>query len=368
MAATPAVVEDWGVSTRNLVWDGTGLVTLAPRRIIANLLAEDALERLFHQGDPRFRLRRPPAASVLRTVSRMAPRLAVFARPGDRLWTPAPLEPSDLIAGLPVPVLESGPLDRQPPVAETLAWCETPETAALRSTPPPPAPSEDLPLHELVWHLPVASPDVVARVHHRAFALRVAEDLGCALPGARMVDVLAELDRLLREHGAPTSWVLKAPFSASGRSRFIEREGTLLSDPKSRRTVENLFERHGSLLFEPWLDRVADWGCAALLDRSGVRIVSVHGQTVDVKGQFAGIDPEAAGLPERDRARLEEVAMEAGSALGRAGYAGPFGIDAWHWRRPDGGIAFHPLGEINARMTFGLVQRALVQREAARSG
>jgi hypothetical protein len=225
-----------------------------------------------------------------------------------------------------------------------------------------------MPLHEQVWHLPVVSPDVVARVHHRAFALRVAEESGCALPGARMVDGLAELDRILAERSAPASWILKAPFSASGRSRFIERDGPLLTNPKFRRTVEHLFERHGSLLFEPWLDRVADWGCAALLIESGVRIVSMHGQTVDIKGQFAGIDPDAAGLSERDRERLKEIAMAVGTALRREGYAGPFGIDAWHWRRPDGSVAFHPLGEINARMTFGLVQRALVQREAERSG
>jgi hypothetical protein len=340
----------------------------SPRRIIANLLAEDDLERLFHPGDRRFRLRRPPAASVLRNVSRLAPRLAVFARPGDRLWTPAPLDPADLIPGLPVPVLESGPLNRLPPIAETLAWCETPEVVALRTRPRPFAPSDDMPLHEQVWRLPVASPEVVARVHHRSFALRLAEDLGCALPGARMVDGLAELDRILAERSAPASWILKAPFSASGRSRYIERDGPLLTNPKFRRTVENLFERHGSLLFEPWLDRVADWGCAALLTESEMRIVSIHGQRVDIKGQFTGIDPDASGLPDRDRARLKEVAAEVGTALRRAGYTGPFGIDAWHWRRPDGSITFHPLGEINARMTFGLVQRALVQREAERSG
>jgi hypothetical protein len=340
----------------------------SPRRIIANLLAEDDLERLFHHGDPRFRLRRPPAASVLRTASRLAPRLAVFARPGDHLWTPAPLDPVDLIPGLPVPILESGPLNRLPPVAEILAWCETPEVAALRTCPRLSAPSEDLPLHELLWHLPVVSPDVVARAHHRAFALRVAEDLGCALPGARMVEGLTDLDRALVARDAPASWILKAPFSASGRARYIQRDCPLLIDAKSRRTVENLFDRHGSLLFEPWLDRVADWGCAALLTESGVRIASVHGQRVDIKGQFAGIDPDASTLPERDRKRLEEVALEVGAALQKAGYAGPFGIDAWHWRRPDGSVAFHPLGEINARMTFGLVQRALVQREAERSG
>ena len=170
-----------------------------------------------------------------------------------------------------------------------------------------------------------------------------------------MVDSLSDLDRILSTQNAPAAWVVKAPFSASGRSRLIERNGPRLADLKSRRTVENLFERHGPLLFEPWLDRVADWGCAALLTADGLRIVGIHRQRVDVKGQFAGIDLDTSDLPLQDRERLEEVVTGVADALRQAGYVGPFGIDAWHWRRPDGSVVFHPLGEINARMTFGLV-------------
>lgn len=306
----------------------------APRLIVANLLAEDDLERLYHAGDPRFRRHRPASAATLQVVSRMGRELAVFGRPGDRLWVPGDPPPE--------------------PAAEVLTWCETPWVAALR-TAPRRFSVPDQPLRDLLWHLPVPSPEIVAQVHHRAFALRVAEALGCALPGAQMVDTPAELDRMLSVRDAPSAWVVKAPFSASGRSRYIERNGPRLADPKARRTVENLFERHGLLLFEPWLDRVADWGCAALLTADGLRIVGIHRQRVDVKGQFAGIDPDTSDLPPQDRTRLEDVVTGVADALRRAGYVGPFGIDAWHWRRPDGSVAFHPLGEINARMTFGLV-------------
>lgn len=309
------------------------------RLILANLLAEDDLERLFHSGDPRFRHRRPASASLLRTISQMARELAVFARPGDRLWLPGDSPPE--------------------PAAEVLAWCETPEAAALRTAPRPTAIPADLPLPELLWHLPVAAPETVAGVHHRGFSLRVAQDLGCALPGAQMVDSLGRLDRLLADPGAPSAWVVKAPFSAAGRARYIERNGPRLADPKSRRTVENLVDRHGPLLFEPWLDRTADWGCSALLTAEGLRIVGIHRQRVDAKGQFAGIDLDTADLPERDRERLIEVVTAVAAALRGAGYVGPFGVDAWHWRRPDGTVAFHPLGEINARMTFGLVEWAV---------
>ncbi|HET9227490.1 MAG TPA: hypothetical protein VFR31_12540 [Thermoanaerobaculia bacterium] len=293
------------------------------RAILANLLCEDELAR------------RTPTRKSLQTVSGLATLLRVFARDGDRLWTPAPVDHILDVPGLPIP--ESGPVE---PVDELLAWCETPQAVSLRKQRTVVA---DLPLHELVWHLPLPAPSVVARVHHRAFHLKVAEELGCALPGARMVKSLADLDSV----SAPT-WVVKAPLSASGRSRYIERNGPRLSNPKARRTVERLFEAHGPLLFEPWMERTADFGCSAILTPD-LRIVGFHRQIVDIKGQFVGIElpAEVPSMP------VKEVA----DALRREGYVGPFGIDAWSY-----GNSFNPLGEINARMTFGLVAWALAER------
>lgn len=296
------------------------------RLILANFLAEDDLARLVRVGRPRT-----PSRETLRTVSGLAALLLrAFGREGDRLWAP-----------------DSG---RAEPAAEVLAWCETPEAVALRKRPRRLLDAE-APLHELLWQLPTASPEVVAAVNHRGFHLRVAEELGCALPGARMVESLADL------HRVPGPWVVKAPYSASGRSRYIHREGSAVTDPKARRTVERLFELHGPLLFEPWMERTADFGCSALLTPSGLRILGFHRQTVDRKGQFAGIE-----LPAEVPTGMRRVVEGVADALRRAGYAGPFGIDAWEHKTPDGGVAFHPLGEINARMTFGLVARVLVER------
>lgn len=317
------------------------MTTAAPRRILGNLLAEDDLARLVN---PR-RLLRPPNRNVLRTASRMAALLRVFAREGDLLWAP-----------------EDGPLGALEPTAELLAWCETPDAVRLRAAPRGPVIPWDAPLHELVWRLPVAPPAVVAAVHHRSFHLRVAEELGCALPAARMVESLADLDSILGRCSAPSPWIVKAPLSAAGRDRMIQRSGPALTDPKERRTAEHLFERHGPLLFEPWLDRIADYGCAALLTATELRIVGIHRQRVDLKGQFAGIELNA-DLPDRDRERFLEVMGGVASALRREGYAGPFGVDAWTYRRADGNVIFHPLGEINARMTFGLVAWADFSRK-----
>src|SRR6185295_10031796 len=107
--------------------------------------------------------------------------------------------------------------------------------------------------------------------------------------------------------GGPRSGVVKAPLSAAGRERYIERSGPAISDAKARRTVERLFARHGALLFEPWLDRVDDFGLSALLTPGDLRIVGVHRQRVDRKGRFLGIDLEAA-LSGEDQDRLVETA------------------------------------------------------------
>jgi hypothetical protein len=314
------------------------------RRIVANLLCEDELARAF---GPPLRVRASPSRAALATASRLAPRLRVFAREGDHLWTP-----------------ESGPLRELSAADEVLAWCETPDAWAHRGGPRPPvAFSLDAPLYELLWNLPTPEPSAVAAVHHRSFHLQVAEEIGCALPGARMVASPAELERALR--GFTRSWVVKAPFSAAGRDRYIARTGQALSDAKARRTVERLFEHHGALLFEPWMERTADFGVSALLTPSELRIVGLHGQKVERKGQFAGIDlrPE---LPTEDRERLLETVHAVAAALRRSGYVGPFGIDAWSYRGWDGESVLNPLGEINARMTFGLVEWALAERGSGR--
>jgi hypothetical protein len=105
------------------------------------------------------------------------------------------------------------------------------------------------------------------------------------------------------------------------------------------------------------MERTADFGGCALLTRSGLRVLGFHRQAVDLKGQFAGVEL----IPEAPAGMMEAV-EGAGRALERAGYAGPFGIDAWEYRGPGGSLAFNPLGEINARMTFGLVARAAAER------
>jgi hypothetical protein len=61
----------------------------------------------------------------------------------------------------------------------------------------------------------------------------------------------------------------------------------------------------------------------------------------------------ARDLSDAEREALAAYAREAASALGREGYFGPFGIDAFRFRDREGRVRFCPRSELNARYTMG---------------
>jgi hypothetical protein len=293
------------------------------RRILGNLLVEEDWRQLLRPG-----LKPALPRQVIDTVSGAATLLRVFADEGDRLWTPAPVDPARMceVPGLPRPVLESGDVKVLPRADEEVTWGRVDEISAA--------------------------------VNHRAFGLKVAQDLGCALPCAKMVASMADLAEHLAATGL-SCWVVKAPLSAAGRERHIERCAGGLGVPQTRHRLEGLFTRHGSLLFEPWLARTEDLGTAAYLYAEDPRLASFHRQLVDDDGRFYGIELLPLSAIDLELSRTVEAV---GDALRRAGYVGPFGVDAWRYRDPSGTVRLNPLGEINARMTFGLVAVALAER------
>jgi hypothetical protein len=361
--------------------------------VLANLGFEEELRGRFGAGGPARTL----SAAARRMAAAAGAWLRVFCRAGDRLWLPAALDPGSLpeLGGLPRPVLEHGPPEALAPAAALLAWGEGPGAAALRERwgIEPPGPGGEpagAPLHETVWRLPVARPEVVARVAHRGFCLELARERGWALPGARLVSGPGEIEAGVPEggrsdqgasggrsdqgasggrsdQGAWGAWVVKAPFSAAGRERLVGAGPEALSDPRVRRRLDGLFARHGSLLLEPWVARTADFGAAGFVTPDATRLVTVHRQEVGRTGAFrrirpGGVGDAPSGLGPGERDLLETAFHATARALRAAGYAGPFGIDAFRWRRAGGGESFHPLCEINPRLTFGLVASALAER------
>lgn len=201
------------------------------------------------------------------------------------------------------------------------------------------------------WDLAWADP-AAQHVNDRRFALEVARELGVALPGARVIEALDQLDAHARGE-----WICKAPWTAAGRDRVRGSGGVY-----DRSKLARLLRIFGALVYEPWLDRVLDVGVCGRIGADGrVTIEPPHRLLTTAHGGFAGIFVPASTLDVANHDRLVEVVDGVGAALARAGYAGPFGVDAFVYRAGDQ-LALHPLCEINARYTFGHVARALARR------
>lgn len=189
---------------------------------------------------------------------------------------------------------------------------------------------------DLVWAQPDAKP-----WNDRRFALALARELGCALPGTRAIRSPDELD-------IAGPWVAKAPWTTAGRDRCF---GTGTTAPPE---LAQLLAAHGALVVEPWLSRVRD---VAICGDTAAGLLPPHRLVTSERGTFRGI--ELACDPP---AELVRVAGAVAAKLRAVGYAGPFGVDAFEHA---GG--FHPLCEINVRLTFGHVAHALGTRLGART-
>jgi hypothetical protein len=223
---------------------------------------------------------------------------------------------------------------------------------------PPALCTGDPPAIDLAWADPAARD-----ANDRSRTLAIAGALGVALPGARVVGSLAELDAQLAGF-AGRPWICKARWTAAGRDRARGAGDRL--DGELRTRIARMLARLGPLVFEPWLDRVADFGVCGEIGAAGeVSVQDPHRLVTDPRGGFLGIalappaDPGIAGA-------LRATALAAAGRLAaQTGYRGPFAIDAFVYR--DGGAdRLHPLCELNARHSFGWIARGLARRLGVR--
>lgn len=315
------------------------------RRVIGNLFAESlwarraaALRRADGRSapsplDPRYM----PRDDVVVRLAAMATLLRAFAEPGDILWTPRAVAPERMtdVPGIARPLLVSG--SRPTAIAGDVVWGE--------------------------------STDVAVAVNDRRFAVELQHKLGCALPGASIAeDIEGALVaiRAAAEATAAGTWIVKATHSSAARSRVGGRGAEV--DTAHRSGVEKLLELHAAVLVEPWLQRVADFGATAVVTERGAEDVECHDLENTPRGDFRGVAFPAASLRADEDATFRSTVHAVGLALAEAGWRGPFGIDAFRWRDASGSVRFHPLCEINARLTFGRVARTIASRIAAATG
>ncbi len=289
------------------------------------------------------------------------------------------------------------------PNVPVLAWAETRAVADLRATirrangdrPPPAHRPTGHALVDALWSIQPPDAVIAARCNHRGFGLQLARELGEALPGASLVRSRGEVATRVGRQGdsrseavrvGATACVVKAVCSSAGRDRVwvpLDGSGGAAVDGQ----LDRLFAGHGEAVIEPWLDRTEDFGAVGYVDDTGqAHLVGLHRMRVDGRGRFSGVDVPATmggagqdggdvealgaqlGLRAGDAERLAEVHRSVGDGLARAGYRGAYGIDAFRWRDGEGRVRLHALGEVNARLTMGVVGRIAADRGGSVQG
>ena len=209
--------------------------------------------------------------------------------------------------------------------------------------------------------------DAIRQLSHRRHAMQLLESLqmpgtiGCASETDQM-DIIA--DRLHRgEH-----LVVKAPWSSSGRGvRFMEGDMNIYD----KGWVRHVIEKQGSVMVEPYYNKVKDFGMEFVSDGNGtVRYVGLSlFQTSN--GAYTG--NILASEDEKEHMISHYISVDLLKAIRQKictlmgvllkdRYAGAFGIDMMVVRRDDGdGFLLHPCVEINLRRTMGHVAISLTE-------
>jgi hypothetical protein len=245
------------------------------------------------------------------------------------------------------------------PASGSVAWLNTDEAAAAVSAGP----------------LFGAAPNVVRRVHDKAFAQQVAKQAG--LQPADLGDAicvfepeeLADSTQVLREIDAHIG---RWPDWLGGRFTLKPRHGTSgRGRVSAHRDVPGALARlvaQGGAILEPWLERVGDLSTQLYLAPDGqITIVGTTelrvtrsgvylGQrgTVDSRGRVASGSVHEPALREAAVAVAREAAAE--------GFWGPCGLDSLTFRGSDGREVLRPVVEFNARFTAGTVALGLIRR------
>jgi hypothetical protein len=284
--------------------------------------------------------RRLPSFEILNR--RLAERLLWLANPGDGLLVQEPW-PEHLQLEARRREVELVSLKRQKPQQTRLfsPWGWTPGAiAAGEST------------SALVKQtVPI---ETVARVNSKVWSHKLEQELGIALPGARLAASFEELQNAVAI-ACPypqDKWVIKSPFGFAARDRVLGR-GPSLDEPQAKWSRRRLALRE-TLIFQPWLEVVREYGVVMEIQPDGssqlfgISDLQTNGAGTGT-GYILGRPPDPAR-----RNELENIAGIVCDRLFKEGYVGPVGIDALEH---SGG--FRPLLEINARYTMGFVAVAV---------
>ena len=201
--------------------------------------------------------------------------------------------------------------------------------------------------------IPPVSLETIRRVNSKLWSHRLEQELGIAMTGASTAESFAELEEAVAR-ACPREgdkWVIKSPFGFAARERVLGRGARL--EGAQATWARRQFARGETLIFQPWLERVREYGVTLEIATGGeINLVGISDLQTNGAGTGTGY-LLGRKIDEGRRKELESVARTVGARLYEEGYTGPAGMDALEHT---GGL--HPLLEINARYTMGFVALA----------
>lgn len=222
-------------------------------------------------------------------------------------------------------------------------------------------------LHNWVTAAPAQS--AVNSANSRRTSFQIEQELGITLPGASPIDSLESFraavttaSQLAGISAETLKWVIKAEFGMSGRERALGT-GPCLPE-NTQRWIERRLASQSWLIFEPWLDRQAEFGVLFQIPPpeqvAPIQLTNVTELLTDLTGRYVGtiLHPESA--TQIDLAPIRNLVQ----SISKTGYWGPIGVDAMRHKSPAGQICFRPAQDINARLTMGFIAHAWKQKLA----
>ncbi len=170
----------------------------------------------------------------------------------------------------------------------------------------------------------------------------------------------AEVEALLQQYGQV---VMKAPWSSSGRGlRFLSKDRTPFQMQAG--WFRNLIAQQGSVMVEPFYNKVKDFGMEFCADGNGN--IRFEGLSLfhTVNGAYIGNILATDKVKDEMISRyipmflLESIKQRIIAGLALGNYKGPFGIDMMVVAGSNG-FLLHPCVEINLRRTMGHVALAM---------
>ncbi len=213
--------------------------------------------------------------------------------------------------------------------------------------------------------------DDIRELSHRHTSANILETLKRKIPVETLIGKAHECSNMSMIDDLLNSWkhvVLKAPWSSSGRGvRFVKEQ----KSPSIEGWIKNILINQGSIMVEPYYNKVKDFGMEFSSDGQGN--ISYLGLSLfhTTNGAYTG---NLLATEQRKREEMERyvpnqlldlvqqhVCQTLSQSIGIK-YQGPFGIDMMICSSSDGKkFLLHPCLEINMRHTMGHVALSLTK-------